>query len=232
MRIPYFRLTSLFFIASVTAHAYYPPVGLKPRYLSTGTGISLSLPTNSANGTATVSPGTIYLPPSSTPTAPVTPISTPSSSSSSSTAPPTSTSPSSSSAFHLIAAGTGTSLDGSYLFVNGARGAGAGDLQVTVFTTQLPPPESLDLATFHHADNGTLVDGSGGAGKAFGAAADNYWFFNRNPILETAEVFESVCEIMDGVELKCVMGPNTVFYICVEVLSVGLLTGSRSIIGI
>ena len=191
-------LTSLC-IASATAYAY-PPVGLKPRYLSTGTGTLLyptAYPTNSANGTV-VSTGTTYPPPST------------------STAAPTPTS----SDFYLVAAGTGTYLDGYYLFVNGARGVMGGDLQVVVFTPELPPEWNLPLATFHLAANSTLVNGYGGDGKAFGFPADNYWFFNRGPILETYEVYESVCEIVAG-ELKCVTGPNTVFYVCVEVFNNG-----------
>ena len=201
-------LTSLLFITSVSAHAY-PPMGLKPRYLSTGTAISLSFPTNSANGTA-FSTGTTYSPPTS--------IMAPTSASSA--AAPTSTS----SDFHLVAAGTGTYLDGYYLIVNGARGGSPGDLQVMVFIEELPLTPLVDAATFHLAANSTLVNGYGGEGKAFGFPTDNYWFFNRNPILEPYEVFESVCEIVGG-ELKCVTGPNTVFYICVEVFVDGPFAG-------
>lgn len=215
MLIHSFWLTSLLFIASVIAHAY-PPMGLRPRYLSTGTGISLLFPTNIANGTAS-STGTTYSPPSLSTAAPITTASL-----SSSAAPPTSTS----SDFHLVAAGTGTYLDGYYLITNGARGIGHGDLQVMVFTptSDLPPSQLLNIATFHLAPNGTLLSEYGGAGKAFGFPQDNYWFFNRNPILEPYETFDSVCEIVGG-ELKCVTGPNTVFYICVEVFLDGPFAG-------
>ena len=202
-------LMSLLFITSVAAHAY-PPMGLKPRYLSTGTAISLSVLTNSANGTA-VSTGTIYSPPSVSIVAPT---------STSSAAAPTSTS----SDFRLVAAGTGTYLDGYYLIADGTRGAGDGDLQVMVFIEELAAPPLDDVATFHLAANNTLVNGYGGEGKAFGFPTDNYWFFNRNPILEPYEAFESVCEIVGG-ELKCVTGPNTVFYICVEVFVDGPFAG-------
>lgn len=203
MLIQSFWLTSLFFAASATAHAY-PPRGLKPRYLSTGTGISLSptaYPTNIANGTTTVSPP---------------PLSTAASTSTSSAAAPTSTS----SDFYLVAADTGTYLDGYYLFIGGNRGVGAGDLQIMIFTEELPPEWSLPSATFHLAANNTLVPGYGGDGKSFGISPFNYWFFNKNPILETLEVFESICEIADG-ELKCVTGPNTVFFVCTLVFPDG-----------
>ena len=209
MPIQSFWLTSLLFITSVTAHAY-PPMGLKPRYLSTGTGISPAFPTKSANGTAVLT-GTTYSPPS---------ISTAAPTSTSSAAAPSSTS----SDFHLVAAGTGTYLDGYYLIVNGARGSGPGDLQVMVFIEELPLTPLVDVATFHLAANGTLVNGYGGEGKAFGFPADNYWFFNRNTILEPYEVFESVCDIVGG-ELRCATGPNTVFYICVEVFVDGPFAG-------
>ena len=93
-----------------------------------------------------------------------------------------------------------------------------------VFIEELPLTPLVEAATFHLATNSTLVNGYGGDGKAFGFPADNYWFFNRNPILEPYEVFESVCELFRG-ELKCVTGPNTVFYIFVEVFVDGPFAG-------
>lgn len=80
-------LSGLLLIASASAHAY-PPAGLKPRYLATGTGISL--PTASTNGTS-VPTGSTYPTSTSTPT-------------------PTS--------FYLVAADTGNSrLDGEYVYL-------------------------------------------------------------------------------------------------------------------
>lgn len=205
-------LTSLLSISSATAYAY-PPVGLKPRYLSAGTDGSLSFtpyPTGGANETGILT-GTSYSSPSTSTTAPT------------STSPPAA-STSTSSNFYLVAAGTGTYLDGQYLYVGGARGAGHGDLQVMIFTPDLPPEWSLATATFHLATNGTIVPGYGGDGRTFGSPPFNYWFFNQNPILEVAEVYESVCEVVAG-ELKCVSGPNTVFYVCVVVFIGGPFDG-------
>lgn len=212
MLIQSFWLTSLLPIASATAYAY-PPVGLKPRYLSAGTDVSLSFTpyrTDSANGTA-ISTETTYPLPSISTAAPVSTSSAPA---------PTTTS----SDFYLVAAGTGTYLDGQYLYVGGARGAGHGDLQVMIFTPDLPPEWSLPSATFHLAANGTILPGYGGDGRTFGSPPFNYWFFNQNPILEVAEVYESVCEIVAG-ELKCVTGPNTVFYVCMVVFVGGPYDG-------
>ena len=68
------------------------------------------------------------------------------------------------------------------------------------------------------------MPGYGGDGKSFGLSPFNYWFFNQNPILETFEVFQSICEIVDG-ELMCVTGPNTVFFVCTLVFPDGPIAG-------
>ena len=205
MPIQFSWLTSLLFIASATAHAY-PPPGLKPRYLSTGTGISTPYPTSIANGTAVLT-GTTPPPTSTTP-------------SSSTAASPTSTS----SDFYLVASGTGTSIDGYYLYVDGRCGPGSpGDLDCMVFTYSTEIPLGNTIATFHLTANHTIVPGYFSDGKGFGDYTYSYWFFNDR-IIEHDEVYESVCEIVDG-ELKCVTGPNTLFYICTIVFLDGPFEG-------
>lgn len=139
MLIQYYNwLSSLSFIALAICHAY-PPIGLKPRYLATGTGVSLpstSAPpyptgtgTGTANGTAT-STGSI-----ANSTATPTPI------------PPTER-------FFLVVADSGTDLDGNYIQFSGNT-AQSGLLVLY----PRPPPDDFSYPSsllFNINEDGTL----------------------------------------------------------------------------
>ena len=115
-------------------HAY-PPIGLKPRYLSTGTGISLpstSAPpyptgTGTANGTARSTSST------SNPAATPTPI------------PPTEL-------FYLVVADSGTALDGNYIQFTGATSQSG----LLVLYPRPPPDEPFPSLLFNLNEDGTL----------------------------------------------------------------------------
>lgn len=136
MLIQYYNwLSSLSFIALAIGHAY-PAIGLKPRYLATGTGVSLPstsappYPTGTANGTA-ISTGS-----TANATATPTPI------------PPTER-------FFLVVADSGTTLDGNYIQFSG-------NTQQTGLLVLYPRPKPDDFTyasslLFKFNEDGTLA---------------------------------------------------------------------------
>ena len=187
MFIQSFWLSSLLFIVTATAHVY-PPAGLKPRYLATGTGISLPsasappYPTGSATGTS----------PSTASTA-------------ASTATPT---PTASGPFYLVAADTGTDHDGYFVYI------GADDPGLLVLYLASGPDEVTSFSTFNINADGTLQNEfSGGIASTFPGSTYDALIFNPEGFTDSQGYIKSFCEIVDGA-LTCQTGAATVFSIC------------------
>lgn len=179
-------LSGVLFIAAATARVY-PPAGLKPRYLATGTGISLPstspppYPTSSATGT-----------------------SIPTSSNSTSTATPT---PTASGPFYLVAANPGATYDGAYAFV------GAAEEALVLYLGNDEPDQIAAFSTFSINADGTLMNPRAGIASIYGPGSSGGLIFNGEDFTESQGYIESICEIVDGA-LLCQTGAATVFSTC------------------
>lgn len=187
MLLPSCWLAILLFIVSATAHIF-PPAGLKPRYLATGTGISLSstttppYPISSANGTSAPT-GSIY------PTSTATP-----------TQPP--------SDFYLVAADTGTDRDGYYAYI------GANDPGELVLYLAAKPEPVASFSTFHLNADGTLLNEfSYGIASVYPGYKYGSLEFHPEAFAESQGYIISYCKIVGGA-LSCQTGSDTVFSIC------------------
>lgn len=186
MLVQYCWLSSLPFIASAIAHAY-PPAGLRPRSLTTGTGISL--PSTSA-------------PPYPTGTA------VPTGSITTSTATPTSTP--SSEFFYLVVADTGTQYDGDFLTIS-SQSSGTGLL--VLYPRAQAPDEVTLFSTFNINADGTLQNEfARGIANIF-PGTDGTLFFRDEAYVDAAGNIKSICEVVGGT-LTCQTGADTVFFIC------------------
>lgn len=187
MLVQYCWLSSLPFIASAIAHAY-PPAGLRPRYLATGTGISL--PSTSA-------------PPYPTGTA------VPTGSLTTSTATPTSTP--SSELFYLVVADTGTQYDGNFLSIS-SESSGTG-LSV-LYPRAQAPDEVSPFYTFNTNADGTLQNEfAGEIANIFPGGTDGTLFFRDEAYVDAVGNIKTICEVVGGT-LTCQTGADTVFFIC------------------
>ena len=201
-----FWLSSLLLIASATAHVHvHAPGGLKPRYLSTGTGLSAPstgtppYPTGSTIGTIVPTASSYSSNPTSTAAPPAVP-----------------TTPS---LFYLVTAGTGTFLDGYHLHHDCCYGGGShGTLAILRFTKDAFTIAET-ISTFSLNVNGTLKNTYGSVGRveddSFGD--NSYWFFNNGDIYgvnDDTPVSESICEIAGDGGLTCIAGVKTIFYVC------------------
>ena len=210
MLLQYAWLSSLPIIASANAQAY-PPVGLKPRYLATGTGVSLpstSPPpyptdTSTANGIATLT-GSIV-----TSTATTTPI------------PP-------SDFFYLVVADTGTSYDGDYLSI-GSDTSGA---SILVLYPGSEPSEVTSFSTFNINADGTLQNEFvGGIANIFTGSESGTLFFENEASVDESGNTKSICDDIGGT-LNCQTGAATVFYICPPEVITGTLVGGTVDVGL
>ncbi|KAL9072034.1 MAG: hypothetical protein Q9161_003808 [Pseudevernia consocians] len=212
-------LSSLLFIVSATA-LVYPPVGLRPRYLATGTGISLPstspppYPTSGANGTS-VPTGSTH-PTSSAQT---------NSPASTSTATPTPTPSSSPEFFYLVAADTGTDLDGDYVSI------GADDPGLLVLYLAAAPNGVASFSTFSINADGTLQNEfSGGIASIFSGAQYGTLIFEPESVTDAGGYTKSLCEIVAGA-LTCQTGTDTVFSICPSEVVDGHVEGGNVDVG-
>lgn len=212
-------LSFLLFTISATAHAYYPPAGLKPRYLATGTGISLSstlpppYPTGTANGTS-IPTGSTY--PTSSPQT--------NSSTSSPTATPTPT-PSPSEFFYLVAADTGTGHDGYYVSI------GADDPGLLVLYLAAEPNQVASFSTFNINADGTLQNEfAGGIASIFPGSTYGTLMFSPESVVDANGNTKSFCEIVGGA-LTCQTGADTVFSICPYEIIDGYVYGGNVDVG-
>ena len=185
MLVQYCWLSSLPFIASAIAHAY-PPAGLRPRYLATGTGISL--PSTSA---APYPTGTAI------PTGSITPTAAP-------------TSIPSSELLYLVIADTGTEYDGEYLGVNSQySGTGLLVLYPRKNVNRDPP-----FSVFNINADGTLQNEfSGGIANIFPGSTDGTLHFEDVAYVEEVGNIKTICDVVGGT-LNCQTGADTVFFIC------------------
>lgn len=195
-------LSSLLFVASATAHAY-PPAGLRPRYLVTGTGISLPsssaspYPTATANGTGT-------------PTGSV------------STSTPTSNPIPPSEFFYLVIADTGTAHDGQYLSIDSDTN---GDSSLVLYPAA-EPNEVASFSTFNINADGTLENEFAGIAAIFPEGTSQSLFFENEVYVDESGDIKSTCEVVGGI-LTCQSGADTVFFICpYQVISGTLIGGS------
>ncbi len=207
MLVQYRWLSSLLFIASATAHVY-PPAGLKPRYLATGTGISLPstgtapYPTGTANGTA-IATGSV-----TTSTATPTPIS------------PTEL-------FSLVISAPGYVYDGDPLTIESDTSGAS--LLVLYPTTGTGGPSSF--TTFNINADGTLQNQfSGGIAAIFAADAGGTIFFDPETLVDETDDIKVICEDVAGT-LTCHTGPFTVFYECPFQVITGTLVGGTIDVG-
>ena len=214
MLIQSYCLSSLLFTLSVNANLY-PPVGLKPRYLATGTGISLSstnpppYPTAGANGSS-VATGSAF--PTSSPT-------------SNSTATPT---PTSSGFFYLIAADTGTDLDGDYVSI-GSSTSGNGLYVLYLAST---PNQVASFSTFSLNADGTLQNEFvGGIAAIFPGGTTGTLMFTSETLAEENGDTISFCEVAGGT-LTCETGAFTVFFVCPYQVISGTLVGGTVDVGL
>ncbi|CAD6593718.1 MAG: hypothetical protein ASARMPREDX12_007486 [Alectoria sarmentosa] len=209
-------LSSLLFIVSATAHAY-PPAGLKPRYLVTGTGISLPSTISAPYPTGTVSGASVPTG-SSYPTSPA----QTSSSTTTSTATPT---PSSSEFFYLVAADTGTASDGDYVSI------GADDPGLLVLYLASGPDQVASFSTFNINADGTLQNQfSGGIASIFPEDEYQTLMFTNEANAEANGDTISHCEIVGGA-LTCQTGADTVFSICPFQVIDGTVIGGNVNVG-
>ncbi|CAF9940109.1 hypothetical protein IMSHALPRED_001754 [Imshaugia aleurites] len=204
-------LSSLLIIASATAHAF-PPAGLKPRYLATGTGISLPstipppYPTSNATGISAPT-GSIY----------------PTSSISTATPTPTASGP-----FYLVVADTGTDLDGEYAYIS-ADTSGA---DILVLYLANAPDEVASFSTFNLNADGTLQNEfAGGIAAIFPGGTSGSLFFENEVYVDEAGDVKSICEIVGGV-LTCQTGADTVFFVCPFQDIFGTLVGGTINVGL
>ncbi|CAF9943726.1 MAG: hypothetical protein ALECFALPRED_001113 [Alectoria fallacina] len=208
--------SSLLFIVSATAHAY-PPAGLKPRYLVTGTGISLPstisppYPSGTASGTS-VTTGSTY---------PTSPAQT---NSSTTTSTPTPT-PTSSEFFYLVAADTGTDSDGDYVSI------GADDPGLLVLYLGSVPNQVASFSTFSINADGTLQNEfAGGIASIFPGGKYQTLMFTNEANAEANGDIISFCQIVGGA-LTCQTGADTVFSICPSQVIDGTVVGGNVNVG-
>ena len=210
----YYWLSSLPLIASAIGHAY-PPIGLKPRYLATGTGVPLP----------STSP-----PPYPTGTGTANETAVPTGSTAASTA--TSTSISSSELFFLVVADSGTDLDGSYLQFSGAV-AFSGALLLYPRAPPLVPYSSVLFninadSTLGISEYICLILG-GVTWPALSLGIDTGPTAN-DPFNNPYNLLNVICEVVGG-KLACEAGGRTVFSICPDTLPSAGFTGSNLDIG-
>ena len=192
MLIHSYWLSSLLFIASAAANAYQPAV-LKPRYLVTGTGISLSsttpppYPTGTTNGTAIST--------SLVPTGTSHPTSIP--------IPP-------SELFYLVIAAPGTPYDGQFLTIGSNENR---DGELVLYPTD-GPDQIIRFSEFNLNADGTLEsEFDGGIASIYSGESSYPLVFNSESFVEEEGYIESICEDVDGF-LTCLTGVATVFFIC------------------
>lgn len=177
-------------MVSATAHVY-PPAGLKPRYLATGTGVSLPstssppYPTGTANGTTI---------PTYSSTSP-------------STAIPT---PTSSEFFYLVISDIGTSLDGDYLTI----GSDFGGSGLYVLYPGDEPDSDAKFSTFSINTDGTFQNEFvQGIAYIFSEGTDDPLVFAGEVSVDENGGIKSICAINGGV-LTCQTGTDVVFFVC------------------
>ena len=190
---------------STKTHARYRVAPKKARDLVGGTPVPSSLlqktppyPTGSSNQSA-IATGTAY------PTAPI-PTST------NSTSQPIATP----SVFRIRTTGTGILIDDLYLFLAiDNEGDNNGNLDELTFEGNDTFPYGLAETLFHLNPNGTLTNSFRGLARAFEPAYQE-WLFDV-PYRALSPMVESVCKIIEGNELRCVTGVNTVFHVCINI---------------
>lgn len=179
-------LSSLLFVVSTAANVY-PPAGLKPRYLATGTGISLPstssppYPTGSSYLTSSILPSGV-----------------------SSTAVPAPTP----STFYLVVADTGTPFDGHYIFV-GTDTSRDGLYLGIIGSTE---PDQYGMSVFSLSANGTLEqDQSTLVAAYFDFDGSGSFIFQYPYAFEALQETAAACEIVGGA-LVCQNGEAGVFH--------------------
>ena len=209
MLVQYCWLSSLPFIASAIAHAY-PPEGLRPRYLATGTGISLSSTSAPPYPTGTgIASGTAI--PTGSTTAPTA----------------TSTLIPSSEFFYLVVADTGTQYDGDYLSI-GSESSGTGLL--VLYPGAKAPEEVTSFSTFNlNADSTLQNEFDGGIANIFPGSTDGTLFFRDEAYVDAVGNIKTICEDVSGT-LTCQTGADTVFFICpFETIAATLIGGTVNV---
>lgn len=194
----------MLFLTSANAHIY-PPAGLKPRYLATGTGISLPSTTSPPYPTTSTN----------IPSAPISSIS------------PTSTpTPTASEFFYLVAANTNTSLDGSYIYI------GSDDAGNLVLYLAPAPDQVASFSKFNINADGTLQNEfSGGIASVYPGAKYGSLWFNPEAFTESQGYTVSFCGIVGG-ELNCRTGADTVFSVCPYQDIEGHVEGGEVVVGV
>lgn len=203
MLAKYFWLTSLPSIASAIVHAL-PPAGLRPRYLATGTGISLASTSAPFVSTGTaISTGSIS-------TSTVTPTPIPSTE-----------------FFYLVVADTGTQYDGDYLSI-GSDTVGNGLL---VLYPGEGPDQVTSFSTFNINADGTLQNEFvGGIANIFPGGTTGTLFFRGETYVDESGNTKTICEVL-GRTLTCQTGADTVFFICPPEVISGTLVGGTVDVG-